>query len=207
MLASTRRALFFRIAAAAATGVAFAASAMADVVVYDRSGSLIESASAWLGAAWRRLVEWVEIGYVRRPAVMLGLAAAFALPVLALLGLLLHRRSPPHCADDMGRPTESPCIVAARILIDGGDPIALPDRPLVQIGRQDDNDICIAKTGVEHYHAVIERSGATGFTITDVSGAAGGGLRVNGEPRKRAALTDGDTLELGEARLRFAVAA
>ena len=45
------------------------------------------------------------------------------------------------------------------------------------------------------------------FVIIDMSGPNGNGVRVNGERWQRRALVDGDVVELGKVRLRFATAA
>jgi len=151
---------------------------------------------------------WIMAGYERRPALVVGLAGVLLLPPLLLLGLVVHRRqAEPVMAvnDDL---VELERDLDARIELEGAGVIVLPKgRPLVQIGRQEDNDICIADETVEHYHAVIERQSERGFSITDVSGAEGNGVRINGAWCSAALLADGDLLELGNARMRFAIAA
>lgn len=167
----------------------------------ERGGAL-----AW--EAGQRFLEWVETGYARRPAMMIGLAGLLLLPPLLMLGLLLYRaksprRAPP--AFDLAFPATGP---APRIELEGCRPIALPPgRDLVQIGRHEDNDICIPDDSVERYHAVIVRHGDQGYLITDVSGQEPEGLRINGAPCASAVLADGDMLEIGRARMRFASAA
>ena len=44
------------------------------------------------------------------------------------------------------------------------------------------------------------------FVITDRSGHAGTGVRINGARQTRAQLADGDVIELGRTKLRFASA-
>lgn len=152
--------------------------------------------------ALARLQRWVVAGYSTRPAVMLGLGGAFVLPVLVLAGFLLYRRQSNVEIKAEALPLG---LHAARIEIEGAPAISWPgSRQLLQIGRQDDNDICIKDETVSRYHAVIEHTGDSGFTITDVSSPDGFGLRINGERMLRAVLSDGDTVELGRARMRIA---
>lgn len=149
-----------------------------------------------------RLQRWIAVGYATRPAVMLGLGGAFVLPVLVLAGFLLYRRQ-----STVEIKAEAPPgnLHAARIEIEGVRTIEWRGaRQLLQIGRQDDNDICIKDETVSRYHAVIEHTGDSGFTITDVSSPDGFGLRINGERMLRAVLSDGDMVELGRARMKFA---
>ena len=72
-----------------------------------------------------------------------------------------------------------------------------------RIGRHGDNDIRLADWSVHRHHAVIERTPEEAFVIADLSGKDGSGLRVNGERKERAELSDGDLIELGRSRLRF----
>ncbi len=203
---STARAKSLLVAAAAAISLAAAGDARAaGQATWYEDG--IERVTAITAEGGRQFVRWVEAGYARRPAVMIGLAGVLLLPPLMLVGALLYRRSakPARAAplDDGGHAPAD-----ALIEIEGASSVVLPaGRALVQIGRQDDNDICIADESVQRYHAVIVRTGDDGFTITDVSGLEGAGLRVNGEPRASAVLANGDTVELGRTRMRFATAA
>ncbi len=151
---------------------------------------------------------WVLRNYARRPTLMVGLAGALALPTLALGGLFLYRRRPGDDAPAEARDDDIQPAMAAWIEIEGCARVAmLQSRDFLQIGRQDDNDVCLADESVHRYHAVIERSARQGFVIVDISGPSGNGVVVNGERRQRAQLTDGDTVEVGRSRFRFATAA
>lgn len=182
--------------------------------------SLLDTTSAissWSGAAldlaregYQRGVRGIAEGYARRPAIMIGVAVGVLIPVLAVVGWLLHHKLAGTLASTKGHDAASlaPNFASARIEIDGASAIELPqERSLVQIGRHDDNDICLSDEAVERYHAVIEHNPIAGFTITDVSDPAGEGIKVNGQRRVRAVLVDGDTVELGRSKLRFAAAA
>lgn len=198
------RAILLPVVAAAAVMATATASSWAAgdatgaIVPVTAFGGTVEVAREALA----RLQRWIMAGYATRPAVMLGLGGAFALPMLVLVGVLVYRRQATFENTAAAAPQN---LHAARIEIEGASTIELPStRPLMQIGRLDDNDICIDDESVSRYHAVIERSGDSGFTITDVSSPDGGGLRINGQRMLRAVLSDGDTVELGRARMRFA---
>ena len=176
--------------------------------------------SAWLDAAnaivahvQRDIVSWIEAGLRRRPVLMAGLAGALLLPLLVVAGIILRRLAPAGRARNPARRADEAVPQSAWLEIEGNaDQIAARKTvavagEIVQIGREDDNDICIEHDTVHRYHAVIERSRDTGFIITDVSGPDGNGVLVNGERLIKSSLSDGDVVELGKARLRFATAA
>ena len=160
----------------------------------------------------REMASAVELqirrGYRQQPALMIGVLGALLLPVLALAGYFVYRRRP---EDQSRAPLNGEVIMAASaawIEVDGSTRVAMHEgRDFLQIGRQEDNDVCIADSSVHRYHAVIERSARQGFVIVDVSGPEGNGVVVNGERCTRAELADGDTVEVGRARLRFQIAA
>lgn len=194
--------------------VAIASMAIMDVEARAASSqvqSFQDSAAALVSEALSRFTAWVETGYARRPALMIGLGTAFAVPVLVLAGVFLHSVRIGRLGDryDVAageRPDFGPPVTAARLALDGRSAIMLPaGRDLVQIGRLGDNDICIEDDSVQHYHAVIERHMPEGFSITDVSGLGGEGLRINGAPCASALLVHGDLVELGRTRMRFEV--
>lgn len=190
--------------------VAVASMALMDVearAAGSQVQSLQESAADLAREALSRFIAWVETGYARRPALMIGLGTALTIPVLVLAGVLLHRRRSSDRVVVAAAPSDfGPPVIAARLALDGHDAIILPPgRDLVQIGRLGDNDICIEDDSIQHYHAVIERHMPEGFSITDVSGLGSEGLRINGAPCVSALLVHGDLVELGRARMRFEV--
>jgi hypothetical protein len=72
----------------------------------------------------------------------------------------------------------------------------------VRVGRHRDNDICIPNDSISRRHAVLHYNAETRrFVITDLGG--GNGVVVNKTKYKSHELSDGDTVELGEVRLRF----
>ena len=72
----------------------------------------------------------------------------------------------------------------------------------VRVGRNRDNDICLQNTSISRRHALLHYDADTRrFTITDLG--AGNGVIVNAKRTKSRELHDGDTVELGEVRLRF----
>jgi hypothetical protein len=72
----------------------------------------------------------------------------------------------------------------------------------VRVGRHRDNDICLQNDSISRRHAVLHYNAETRrFVITDLGG--GNGVVVNKTKYKSRELNDGDTVELGEVRLRF----
>lgn len=72
----------------------------------------------------------------------------------------------------------------------------------VRVGRHRDNDICLQNDSISRRHAVLHYNADTRrFVITDLGG--GNGVLVNKTKYKSRELNDGDTVELGEVRLRF----
>lgn len=78
--------------------------------------------------------------------------------------------------------------------------------PLVKtaicIGRSADNDIRLTNDTISGHHAEIHRRREGDTFIVDL--ASGNGVYVNEARVERAQLRDGDVIELGEVRLRFA---
>ncbi len=203
---SAARALLLLVVAATATASARAWAA-SDTPVELLPNATVDAAVEGAREAVSRLQLWIAAGYAKRPAVMLGLGGALVLPVLVFVGFLLYRRHATPTSDFAPSVTGPAGLHAARIEIEGASAIELPGSGgLLQIGRQRDNDICIEDETVSRYHAVIEHSRDGGFMITDVSSQDGGGVRINGERMLRAVLSDGDTVELGNTRMRVAAA-
>ena len=72
----------------------------------------------------------------------------------------------------------------------------------VRVGRHRDNDICLSNDSISRRHAAVRYDAKTRrFTITDLG--AGNGVIVNKTRYKSRELNDGDTVELGDVRLRF----
>ncbi len=205
---SAARASLLLAVAATSMATAYAPSwAAGEITAQIVSNAPLDGAIEIAREAFARLQHWIVTGYAKRPAVMLGLGGVFVLPLLVLLGFILYRSRSPR--DDFAETAIAGpgSLLAARIEIEGADTVELSsDRNLVQIGRQDDNDICIRDETVSRYHAVIERSCEGSLTIIDVSSPGGGGLRINGEPMVQAVLAVGDMVELGRARMRVTAA-
>jgi FHA domain len=187
----------------------------------DLASSLLVAATDAGDQAWRHLRYWVSEGYHRAPALMLGLSVLLAVPPLALAGLFAsrkHHRSPDatqlisrSSARRGGRrpiatvhPEISAWPTEAWVEVDRepGKRYVI-GRTLVRIGREEDNDICLSLNTVHRYHAVIRRTTEGEVVITDLSGDEGNGVLVNGKQVAEARLAQGDTIHLGEVRLRF----
>ena len=70
------------------------------------------------------------------------------------------------------------------------------------IGRNPTTDITLLDEGISREHALILRDEATGsFTIEDLQST--NGTKVNGKRVRSAALSHGDSIEVGHTRFRF----
>lgn len=170
---------------------------------------------------WESFETWIETSYARAPALVLGLSALVVLPPLAVLGLLIQRsfnrltdatqihsrgRRPAARDDERTSLTERAQAWPSQawIEVEGANaPRHDIGRSVVRIGRDGDNDICLADKTVHRYHALIHRTDDAGFVITDLSSADGNGVAINGKRLAEARLRDGDLIELGLARLKF----
>jgi ABC transport system ATP-binding/permease protein len=95
--------------------------------------------------------------------------------------------------------TEMPArlLVTSRLM--SGTEFVL-DRPSLVLGRTPENDIILNHKSISRHHAKIVREGDR-YVILDLESA--NGVRVNGVDHERVELQGGDTIELGEIRLRF----
>ena len=161
----------------------------------------------------------ISSGYHAAPALMLGLAMLLAIPLMALASRIWmwSQRS----TDATRRYRQRAKFLQQDVIgeIPGGAP-QLPGhaflevvggrgarftilRDMLRIGREEDNDIRIPSNAVHRYHAAIHRVDLGAYRITDLSGAEGNGVVVNGQRCADARLYDGDMIELGPGRLRF----
>jgi hypothetical protein len=184
------------------------------------------SAQSWTGFA-----DWLSASYTQAPALVLGLVVLASMPFLALIGLWALRREAattdisqantqvrrvarPRTAEPREgvrtghiplRPQEAWVEIMNRREVAPG----LPEkkyslaRSLLRIGREQDNDICLEDVTVHRYHAAIHRTEDAEFVVTDLSSAGGNGVVVNGRSVTEARLSNGDLIQLGNARLRF----
>jgi hypothetical protein len=193
------------------------------IIRADVSGTLAQAAGGTIDG----ISNWLKASYQRAPALVLGLAALLIVPPLAFLGSLFRSRERPQDVDvtylatrmaagpiDAGEGGES---LTARvkapawpseawIMVDGEGADGVRHgigRTLVRIGRESDNDIRLTDKTVHRYHAAIHRTEDAEFVITDLSSAGGNGVTVNGRAVAEARLSDGDSIELGHAKLKF----
>jgi chromosome segregation ATPase len=98
---------------------------------------------------------------------------------------------------------EFPDDGATLVPLDGDAP-AVPLGRHTRIGRARENDLCLKDSSVSRRHAVltIEPNGAFIEDLRSVNG-----VTVNGERIRHARVTDGDVIELGVKRFRFASSA
>ncbi len=78
----------------------------------------------------------------------------------------------------------------------------LLNKPVVTLGRATTNDIALLDTKMSRNHAKIE-NGPDGCFVVDLGSA--NGTRVNGNRIQRAQISLGDTIQIGNSVLRFAV--
>lgn len=189
-------------------------------------------AAGLVGDSWTGFTDWIAASYARAPALVLGLAALLLVPPLALVGLLTRRHeaatatvseaqtqvqrirrtatnAEPRDTVRTGHIPLRPLQAWVEVVNIGDGASETADRryslarTLLRIGRETDNDICILDKTVHRYHAAIHRTEDAEFVITDLSSAGGNGVIVNGRAVAEARLASGDTIELGNARLKF----
>lgn len=162
--------------------------------------------------------DWLATTYARAPALVLGLAMLLLLPPLALLGRVFRQGrslAPTPDATQVYRRGGRGRIAAAnefdvplwpsRAWIEGANGQRHEiDQDILRLGREDDNDICLPDKTVHRYHAAIQRTDDAQYLITDLSSAGGNGVLVNGLRVATARLNDGDTIDLGQTKLKFA---
>ena len=204
------------VVAVAATAPAIALAGAGDGLLFAQQG-LAQVADGTLAL----FSQWLKTSFEEAPALVLGLGALLTVPPLALLGLLLRGRESSSSEDAtqlLSRGQRRPALKRERLqtgLVPRVGEVWLelqaphgPQRhrvagPLVRIGRESDNDICISDKTVHRYHAAVHRSEDADYLITDLSSAAGNGVVVNGRAVQEARLANGDQIELGGAVLRF----
>ncbi len=174
-----------------------------------------------------RVREFLAESYQREPALMIALALVFVLsPIISVLlfvsqsakKAIVQRKTrrgeslkqAMQAAGSTTATTEPGGAAfwnaeAALEFIDADyDPLPLHGR-MLRIGRHEENDVRLADKTVHRHHAVLQLNGEQGYTITDLSGTEGNGVLVNSERVTQARLRDGDIIELGAVKLRFAL--
>jgi pSer/pThr/pTyr-binding forkhead associated (FHA) protein len=84
-----------------------------------------------------------------------------------------------------------------------GSEVAL-EKPRITIGRSKDSEVAIDDPSISHQHAALEL-GSGGYRIRDLGST--NGVVVNGARMALAELKHGDRITLGQAELRYVVAA
>jgi hypothetical protein len=199
-----------------ATLATFAGSAR--TMAADTDGILRHA--VWIADAWHSLHGFMLSAYDRAPALVLVLGALFVMPMTALLAYsatAMRDRLP--AAIGRGR-TARPTMTPARtqavpvtvaawpatawLVFEDGRQFDLPaGSGLVRIGRHEDNDLQLIDASVHRHHAIVHGTADARFMITDLSGAHGNGVLINGERLTQAQLRPGDHIVLGGAALTF----
>jgi hypothetical protein len=198
--------------------IAASSAAWADV---SSASMIVTTANFNGGDALLQMRNWIGAGSERVPALMLVLTMLRAVPPLAIAGLMVGRRRR-HAGTAAGRwrrlrgSAEPPAQTTARtyisswpteawVHIDGAPGSRwLIGRSFLRIGQEEDNDIRLNSRSVHRYHAVIRRTTDGDVVINDLSGADGAGVLVNGTRIDEARLQEGDAIDVGAIKLRFA---
>lgn len=223
--------LMCMIAALSVATAAHAFVAAAHVSPIVAGSALIGS----VGETWGAFTNWVAASYARAPALVLGLGLLVAVPPLAFAGYLLRSRADEGCEDisqantELYRSTPRTDEPEPRDGVKTGHVALRPlnawveilnkhdvapeadvryrlQRAVIRIGRESDNEVQLVDTTVHRYHAAIHRTEDAEFVITDLSSMDGNGVVVNGRAVAEARLSNGDTIELGIAKLKFTTA-
>lgn len=138
---------------------------------------------------------------VAAPGNLLYLAAASVLLLLALAAggaLLLRRhRRRREAADAEAHP------LAYIEFLDDSERRHPVGRAAVRIGRSANNDVQLNNSSISAYHAEIQRRRDGTFIITDLDSL--NGVAINDEDVDVGQLRNGDVVDLGEVRFRFAL--
>jgi hypothetical protein len=177
------------------------------------------AAALELSEPWLQLNTWISESFHRAPALMLGLAMLALVPPLAVAGFLMRgQRRSPDSTLLLSRPALRKAGDSARASTHRTEISAWPTeawledasrrrypigRAMLRIGREADNDICLTAKTVHRYHAVVRRTTDGDVVITDLSGADGNGVLVNGSRIGEARLKQGDVIHIGEVKMRF----
>lgn len=172
----------------------------------DRAQRLLGEARVWLAQS-----------YKHSPEAVAGLTILAILPLLALpaclfwLGSALRARFFQSTAinsaagDQIADVPPGLSTAWLEVALTPGSATRLPlDRPMLRIGRHDENDICLPDASVHGYHALIYWSPEEAFQIHDLTAAEETGVLVNGQPIGATPLRQGDLIELGNVRMLFA---
>jgi hypothetical protein len=174
----------------------------------------------WAAAAEPTVASWLGDTFNRAPALIMVLAVLVALPPLALAGLMMRRqrrspdstvllsrstaRGPSAMRSGITARTEvSAWPTEAWVELAGSGQRHVIGRAMLRIGREADNDICLSEKTVHRYHAVIRRTTDGEVVVTDLSGADGNGVMINGARVGEGRLSKGDVIGVGDVKLRF----
>jgi DNA repair exonuclease SbcCD ATPase subunit len=106
-----------------------------------------------------------------------------------------------HLVAQQSRNRESELQVRTLVRVDDESVVHLLNKPVMVIGRANDAEICIRSTAISRRHACL-RVGRDVVIVEDLGST--NGCYVNGKRIKRQLLKDGDRLEVGDMKFRFA---
>lgn len=138
-------------------------------------------------------------------ALFLGAGFVILVVLIGLLALLFRKRKKSPVLQDptvfVNEDAAVPTPIFAWLETLDAEQTRYPiTKSAIRIGRKDDNDIVMKNDSVSGHHAEIVRRGSQ-FIIADLESS--NSVIVGGKPIVKAALQNGDIVELGEVRLRF----
>lgn len=131
----------------------------------------------------------------------------YLLPAVLLLALAAivaatARSRRPSAPPSPGEPVSRSAVPYILVPDDNNRRIPI-DQPVWRIGRSRDNDLTLTDPSVSREHCAIHRHPDGRFQIRDLGSM--NGVFVNDKKVRACELADGDTLEVGDVRLRFAL--
>jgi hypothetical protein len=166
-----------------------------------------ETWSASLYRALNLFILWATESRLRLALIAVGTLAL----ILAIGGVLLrrlrshakHKQSEDDTGQDRNTISDMQPILGWLEFFDASETQEPIRTQVTRIGRQKDNDLVIRNSTVHRHHALLKQESTGAFSIMDLD--TNNGVLVNGERVKSRKLSDGDTIELGEVRMRFRV--
>lgn len=169
-------------------------------------------------AALVALADWVRTAPTRTMALLIGFFAILALVPVAMLvrGVRLAvasrrlRQTVEHAETSASTSEVTGFSRPRRAFLEGlksddAEPFEIRGE-LVRIGRAADNELVVAATGIEPYHAAIARTADWDLYLCDLTRGSRTAARVNGRRVGRHRLSDGDVIALGGVQLTYRTA-
>lgn len=152
---------------------------------------------------WKKAWLWVSVGIL---ALLAGLFVMFrrkkkAAEALAEKEAKEAQEAAENAADEKTVVVRHPRPTLARLQEVDGEHGWEITQPLVTIGRNKDNDICIKDSSVSSHHCAVKYQRGGTWIISDLGSA--NGIFIRNRIEQEAELHDGDIFQLGRVSLRF----